>query len=78
MENGYPQYFGKVINAMNIISLRVRIDREDVDLYEDDVVSFSRVLDMRAGVLTREFVIRRERARCASPSSASFPWRGRS
>ena len=60
-KNGYPQYFGKVINAMNIISLRVRIDREDVDLYEDDVVSFSRVLDMRAGVLTREFVIRREK-----------------
>ena len=62
-KNGYPQYFGKVINAMNIISLRVRIDREDVDLYEDDVVSFSRVLDMRAGVLTREFVIRREKGR---------------
>ena len=60
-KNGYPQYFGKVINAMNIISLRVRIDREDVDLYEDDVVSFSRVLDMHAGVLTREFVIRREK-----------------
>ena len=60
-KNGYPQYFGKVINAMNIISLRVRIDREDIDLYEDDVVSFSRVLDMRAGVLTREFVIRREK-----------------
>ena len=51
-KNGYPQYFGKVINAMNIISLRVRIDREDIDLYEDDVVSFTRVLDMHAGVLT--------------------------
>ena len=36
-KNGYPQYFGKVINAMNIISLRVRIDREDIDLFEDDV-----------------------------------------
>ncbi len=60
-KNGYPQYFGKVINAMNILSLRVRIDREDIDLFKDDVVSFSRVLDMREGVLTREFVIRRER-----------------
>lgn len=56
-KNGYPQYFGKVINAMNIISLRVRIDREDIDLFEDDVLSFQRVLDMRAGVLSREFVI---------------------
>ena len=60
-KNGYPQYFGKVINAMNIISLRVRIDREDIDLFEDDVLSFQRVLDMRAGVLSREFVIRREK-----------------
>ena len=60
-KNGYPQYFGKVINAMNIISLRVRIDREDIDLYEDDVVSFTRVLDMHAGVLSREFTIRREK-----------------
>jgi len=51
-KNGYPQYFGKVINAMNIISLRVRIDREDIDLFEDDVLSFQRVLDMRAGVLS--------------------------
>ena len=60
-KNGYPAYFGKVINAMNIISLRVRIDREDIDLYEDDVQSFTRVLDMQRGVLSREFTIRREK-----------------
>lgn len=48
-KNGYPQYFGKVINAMNIISLRVRIDREDIDLFEDDVLSFQRVLDHARG-----------------------------
>ena len=59
-KNGYPQYFGKVINAMNIISLRVRIDREDVDLARDETVSFTRVLDMREGVLSRDFTIRRE------------------
>ena len=46
-KNGYPLYFGKVINAMNIISLRVRIDREDIDLATDEVVSFTRMLDMR-------------------------------
>lgn len=60
-KNGYPKYFGKVINAMNIISLRVRIDREDIDLYSDCVASFSRILDMKRGVLSREFVIRREK-----------------
>ncbi len=60
-KNGYPAYFGKVINAMNILSLRVRIDREDVDLNEDRVEHFTRVLDMQRGVLSREFVIRREK-----------------
>lgn len=59
-KNGYPLYFGKVINAMNIISLRVRIDREDIDLASDEVESFARVLDMQQGVLSREFVIKRE------------------
>lgn len=58
-KNGYPAYFGKVINAMNILSLRVRIDREDIDLNTDAVESFTRVLDMQRGVLSREFVIRR-------------------
>ena len=60
-KNGYPLYFGKVINAINVISLRVRVDREDIDLFKDECVSFSRVLDMRTGVLTREFAIRREK-----------------
>ena len=60
-KNGYPLYFGKVINAMNAISLRVRVDREDVDLAKDECVSFNRVLDMRTGVLAREFAIRREK-----------------
>lgn len=60
-KNGYPQYFGKVINAMNLIALRVKIDKEDVDLAKDECVSFLRVLDMHEGVLTREFTIRREK-----------------
>ena len=60
-KNGYPLYFGKVINAMNVLSLRVRVDKEDIDLFKDECVSFHRTLDMRAGVLTREFAIRREK-----------------
>ena len=58
-KNGYPAYFGKVINAMDILPLRVRIDREDVDLFKDGVEDFTRTLDMHAGVLSREFTIRR-------------------
>ena len=58
-KNGYPLYFGKVINAMNILSLRVRIDKEDIDLARDEVTAFRRELDMQRGVLSREFTIRR-------------------
>lgn len=59
-KNGYPLYFGKVINAMNILSLRVRIDREDIDLAVDEPTAYSRVLDMRTGVLAREYTVARE------------------
>ena len=60
-KNGYPLYFGKVINAMNVISLRVRVDKVDIDLAKDECVSYRRTLDMYTGVLTREFAIRREK-----------------
>ena len=59
-KNGYPPYFGKVINAMNIASLRIRVDHEDIDLAKDECASFRRELDMRAGLLTREFAVRRK------------------
>ena len=58
-KNGYPAYFGKVINAMNILSLRVRIDKEDIDLFRDECVRYRRTLDLRRGVLSRQFEIRR-------------------
>lgn len=57
-KNGYPQYFGKVINAMNLISLRVNVGGHEIDLAKDEVVSYERTLDMRRGVLTREYTVR--------------------
>lgn len=59
-KNGYPLYFGKVINAMNILSLRIRIDKEEIDLFKDETTYYRRVLDMHRGVLRREFTIERE------------------
>lgn len=76
-KNGYPQYFGKVINAMNIISLRVRIDREDIDLFEDDVLSFQRVRTCARACSAANLSFAAKKARCASSLSASFPSRGR-
>ena len=36
-KNGYPEYFGKVINTMNFIQIDILIDGVKVDLYTDNV-----------------------------------------
>ncbi|MFY4776384.1 glycoside hydrolase family 65 protein [Metabacillus sp. RGM 3146] len=56
-KNGYPQYFGKVVNSINYLGIRVLIDGAEVDLYKDSVKEFYRELDMQHGVLTRKFTI---------------------
>jgi len=57
-KNGYPEYFAKVLNAVNIMGLRVSINGKNVDLNEWEVVDFKRELDMQHGVLTRTMLIR--------------------
>ncbi len=57
-KNGYPQYFGKVINAMNLIEVRVLIDEVELDLAQMPPLRFSRTLDMRRGLLSRSFTVR--------------------
>jgi maltose phosphorylase len=65
-KNGYPEYFAKVLNATNWISVRWKIDGVEWDLARvQDVLSFERVLDMRSGVLHRK-------ARWKTPSGAEL------
>ncbi|MCD7036528.1 glycoside hydrolase family 65 protein [Metabacillus sp. GX 13764] len=56
-KNGYPQYFGKVINSINYLGIRVLVDGEEVDLFKDEVKEYSRELDMQHGVLERKFTV---------------------
>lgn len=56
-KNGYPHYFGKVINAMNFIGIRVLINGAEVDLYTDTVTDFYQELDMKEGILRRSFTV---------------------
>ncbi len=56
-KNGYPQYFGKVINSTNYIGIRVFIEEEEIDLYKADIKEYYRELDMQHGILTRKFTI---------------------
>ena len=54
-KNGYPDYFGKVINATNFIAVDVFIDGVAVDLAQVAPADFLVELDMQTGNLRREF-----------------------
>ena len=57
-KNGYPEYFAKVINSTNWIGIDISIDGEEFDLNSSEVLSFYRELDMRNGLLRRNFKAR--------------------
>lgn len=59
-KNGYPNYFGKVINATNFIGIDVALEGEELDLFNEELDSYYRELDMKNGILKREFVVNRE------------------
>ena len=54
-KNGYPEYFAKVLNSCDIISIHLRIDNETVDLNKCRFEKFTRELDMKKGTLKRCF-----------------------
>lgn len=54
-KNGYPEYFGKAINAVDFQSIPLRVNGEKVDLATADFRDFHLALDLRRGVLIREF-----------------------
>lgn len=54
-KNGYPEYFAKVLNAINWIGLKIIINDEVLDLNTCKVLEFKRVLDIQKGTLTRSF-----------------------
>lgn len=56
-KNGYPKYFGKVINAINFIKLNVLVDGDPIDLAKDKVSDFELNLDMKQSKLTRSFTV---------------------
>lgn len=56
-KNGYPQYFGKVINAVNFAVIGVTVNGEKIDLGSMEPENFSVELDMRSGLLTRQYTV---------------------
>ncbi|MFB6467323.1 glycoside hydrolase family 65 protein [Cytobacillus sp. Hz8] len=57
-KNGYPHYFGKVINSIHYIGVRILIDGVELDLNTANLLDYYRELDMQHGVLTRRFTVR--------------------
>lgn len=55
-KNGYPEYFAKVLNAVNWIGIHVNINGEELDLAKAEITEFSRILHMREGFLERSFI----------------------
>lgn len=54
-KNGYPEYFAKVLNAPNWTKLSIKINGEILDLSHAKVTEFKRILDMKNGLLKRNF-----------------------
>lgn len=54
-KNGYPEYFAKVLNAPSWIGIQVQVDGQELDLSSCSVSEFEQSLDMKNGLLQRQF-----------------------
>lgn len=52
---GYPEYFAKVLNAVDFIGIKVAINGETVDLAKCRFKDYRRELDMKESILRRSF-----------------------
>jgi len=55
-KNGYPKYYGKVINSTNFIGIDLLLDGEELDLFKVPLEAYYRELDMKNGILYRTFI----------------------
>ncbi|WP_035052500.1 glycoside hydrolase family 65 protein [Carnobacterium pleistocenium] len=55
-KNGYPEYFGKVINTTNFIPIELTVNDHKVDLAIDKVKEYKIDLDMKKGILNRSYI----------------------
>ncbi len=72
-KNGYPEYFAKVINSPNWIGIDVNIDGETLDLFKvQKVEEFKRILDMKKGILKRQFTAKLNNGQLISVTTERF------
>ncbi len=56
-KNGYPKYFGKVVNAVNFIKINVTFNGQRLDLTKTTFTDFKLDLNMENGTLNRSFTV---------------------
>ncbi|MCF0064962.1 glycoside hydrolase family 65 protein [Dyadobacter chenwenxiniae] len=71
-KNGYPNYFAKVLNACNWIGIDIRIGEEVLDMNTCEIETFSRVLNMKEGVLERVATVKMAEGRRIKIHSKRF------
>ncbi|MBQ3655820.1 MAG: glycoside hydrolase family 65 protein [Bacteroidales bacterium] len=71
-KNGYPEYFAKMLNAPDWTGIKINIEGEELDLAKCKVENFSRVLDMKRGVLERSFTVETESGKRLEVNSTRF------
>ncbi len=54
-KNGYPEYFAKVPNAIDWISMTVKVNNHIVDLAKFEPIEYRAELDMKNGIFSRKF-----------------------
>lgn len=59
-KNGYPKYFGKVVNAVNFVKMNFEINGNKLDLAKDTFSDFCLDLNMKDAVLSRSFVVEKD------------------
>jgi len=52
---GYPEYFAKVLNAVDFIGIKVSINGENLDLAKCSFKNYKRELNMKESILRRSF-----------------------
>lgn len=69
---GYPEYFAKVPNAPKWIGIDVSFNNHEIDLAKIKVRNFTRILDMKEGLLERIFTALLPKGRMVEISSRRF------
>lgn len=71
-KNGYPRYYGKVINAPDFLTFDLLVDGCRIDLASTPIDNFQRVVNMKTGIMTRSLILMTNSGRIKIQSERFF------